>query len=274
MSTRSAIARHVGGDAWSGVYHHWDGYPTALGKTLWDLYHGFFGGDLSTMLTELIDAHPAGWSSINGADFRVAPGYIDNNELKASEAWYMHEILHPPECFCHGDRNEEPMPIDQNDDAGMEWAYVFDEEHNMMAVLERVRDNGSHATGMFGTLGIDPETKEREDRWALRWVVNLERDEPPWTAVECGSNLERCHHLRWYHDDTICRRCDGIGFAASGGHRGDGSYPYPCSSNCVPETEAPEPLRSENPDPTWHLTPTTNGFVCGECNSTGKRRPE
>ena len=35
MSTQAAIARRHG-DGFLGVYHHWDGYPNALGKTLWD----------------------------------------------------------------------------------------------------------------------------------------------------------------------------------------------------------------------------------------------
>ena len=34
MSTRSLIARKTE-DGFEGTYHHWDGYPTGLGYTLW-----------------------------------------------------------------------------------------------------------------------------------------------------------------------------------------------------------------------------------------------
>lgn len=76
MSTRGCIARRDC-DGFAGVYHHWDSYPTALGKTLWDLSHGHFAGDLPGMLRTLIDEHPAGWSTINRADWSFAPGFVD-----------------------------------------------------------------------------------------------------------------------------------------------------------------------------------------------------
>jgi len=73
MSTRSCIARLTGPNAFKGVYHHWDGYPSALGATLWRLYRTVFDRNLERMLAFLIDEHPAGWSTINDADFSLAP---------------------------------------------------------------------------------------------------------------------------------------------------------------------------------------------------------
>lgn len=73
MSTRSAIARPTGPATFEGVYHHWDGYPSGVGKTLFDAFNGHFAGDLDAMLTLLIDDHPGGWSTINGADWNIAP---------------------------------------------------------------------------------------------------------------------------------------------------------------------------------------------------------
>ena len=61
MSTRGAIAR-LSGEGFKGVYHHWDSYPSGLGKALWDTYQKV--GVLDAMLDGLIDQHPAGWSSI------------------------------------------------------------------------------------------------------------------------------------------------------------------------------------------------------------------
>jgi len=38
MSTRGCVAIKTK-DGWQGVYNHWDSYPTALGKDLWDHLH-------------------------------------------------------------------------------------------------------------------------------------------------------------------------------------------------------------------------------------------
>lgn len=64
MSTRSVIARKSG-HGFTGVYHHWDGYPSGLGATLWEVRNKFYGGDTKRMLQYLIDLHPGGWSTIN-----------------------------------------------------------------------------------------------------------------------------------------------------------------------------------------------------------------
>lgn len=81
MSTRAVIARPAptpdNPDAFVGVYHHFDGYPTGLGATLYYLYRGHFARDGHAMLRTLLDEHPAGWSTIYG-DFAVKPGYIEH----------------------------------------------------------------------------------------------------------------------------------------------------------------------------------------------------
>ena len=174
MSTQAAIARRHG-DGFLGVYHHWDGYPNALGKTLWDLATGAIFKDLPTMLWALIDAHPAGWSSINGADFKLTPGY---DELGSGEPGAR------PQCYCHGDRHEAAQPVDQDEDGGMEWAYVFDEKTGTMSILKRVRsDSGRHAVGMFGTLGVHAGSGERNDQWTVRWAGPLSGEEPDWGTL-------------------------------------------------------------------------------------------
>lgn len=197
MSTRSCIAR-IKGDGFAGVYHHWDGYPTVLGTTLYQMAQRFRShepesGGVAGMLRLLIDQHPAGWSTINGADWSQEPGMreegFDNGK--------------GPECYCHGGRSEEGQLVTHADDMGMEWAYVFDERALTMAVVERVRLEGEHAVGMFGTLGANPETGEREDTWAIRAVVQLEGPEPDWSRIECGPNLERCCHVEGYHERLV-----------------------------------------------------------------------
>lgn len=47
------------------MYHHWDGYPSGLGQTLFNIRKDIFAGDTARMLSFLIDSHPGGWSTIN-----------------------------------------------------------------------------------------------------------------------------------------------------------------------------------------------------------------
>ena len=113
MSTRGCIARSTGEGTFKGVYHHWDGYPTALGATLWKLYHGHFKRDLGGMLTFLIERHPAGWSTINNADFKLPAGYQEAKYRKKrnGDDDYSKPIPHGPVCYCHGGRHEGASPI-------------------------------------------------------------------------------------------------------------------------------------------------------------------
>lgn len=162
MSTRSCIARVTGEGKFTGVYHHWDSYPTALGATLYHLYHNHFHGDLEAMLAYLIDAHPAGWSTINDADFTQPAGFEENGFHTSG-----------PHCYCHGGRHEDAQVITQDDDAGMEWAYVFDVEKRVMYVLERVyTDTSGHVLP-----GVCRQ------RWADAGTVELDKPAPNWAEL-------------------------------------------------------------------------------------------
>jgi hypothetical protein len=152
MSTRACIARKHG-DGFLGVYHHWDGYPTGLGKTLWAAAHE---RPLPDLLRLLIDEHPAGWSTINGANLDLSPGF---RELGDKVNFLDGE--RPAECYCHDDRHEEESSVTETDDMGMEWAYVFDEEIGAMNVLKRIGED-----------------------WTIRAVVPLDDPEPDWADME------------------------------------------------------------------------------------------
>jgi len=145
------------------VYHHWDGYPEALGKTLWDLYHGHFAGDLVRMLAVLIDEHPAGWSSIIQSDFSREPGYGRGPA---------------PACYCHGERSEtgKPLPLARAAASGCEFAYVFDPSTQTMTVLSSYT-NGHKMIGMFGQ--GDPNAE-----WATLAELSLNGPEPDWKRLE------------------------------------------------------------------------------------------
>lgn len=107
-----------------GVYHHWDGYPTALGAELFKLVNGKFKGNVGKMLNWAIDSHSAGWSTIMGS----------------SET-------HKPECFCHPKRKRRAEALGNwfthaNTEGDIEWLYIFDEQKRIMHVI----DNRTKAT--------------------------------------------------------------------------------------------------------------------------------
>lgn len=75
-----------------GVYHHSDGYPSGLGRTLWSLYHGYYEQDLARMKHDLIDRieAQAGWSTIMGVyvgcDPSLPPTWVESGEFSKTEA--------------------------------------------------------------------------------------------------------------------------------------------------------------------------------------------
>ena len=161
MSTRSMIARKTD-EGFQGVYHHWDGYPEALGQTLWQMYHQG-DKDLEGMLALLIDSHPAGWSSINGVDWTQPIGYV-TDYAKGRE-------MNAPQCFCHGDRAETVDQLfNQDTECGAEFAYAFEKdmekETDLMYIYEKQYDDGTHTMEMFGMTADD-------GRWALIKTLDL-----------------------------------------------------------------------------------------------------
>lgn len=127
MSTRAVIARTTGHEGeFKGVYSHWDGYPTNLGKRLWKIVRD---RGLANTLRFLIDEHPAGWSV-------------------AGE-----------ECYCHPKRDREPETAnwfthkDVGKDSDIEWVYVFDEENNRLFV----RDTGHDAEDIVDLAEPEPD---------------------------------------------------------------------------------------------------------------------
>ena len=168
MSTRGAIAR-VNGDGFKGVYHHWDSYPSGLGASLMNLYQGHFNRDLEKMLKELIDNHPAGWSTINDADFRLAPRYVEISKKDVTS-----DGKRGPECYCHGDRHEETQVVTEKNaaDIGCEWVYAFNDK-NQMVVLSSYNEDGKKMIGMFGMGNPDA-------RWCVKAIIDLDGTEPDW----------------------------------------------------------------------------------------------
>ena len=204
MSTRGVIARLVGAPSvdaplgaqspqFFGRYHHWDSYPSGLGQTLWELYHEQFQRNLEAMTRTLIDEHPAGWSTINGADFRLTAGFTepvagfaptgnsvegesqpveDNSQKEAASSQGVR-----PECYCHGDRSETAWNVTEKNAAGSgcEWAYTFvrgdTPQHDIMVILSSFRPSGRKMIGCFGQ--GDPKSV-----WQIIAIIGLQGQEP------------------------------------------------------------------------------------------------
>jgi hypothetical protein len=175
MSTRSIIARATGEGTFKGVYHHWDGYPTGLGKNLTEILVSPFANDLPRMLHALIDEHPAGWSTIVHKDFTLAPGYTwenvkhpscegksDAEYHAAMETYRTMPDMRRPQCYCHGERCEEAQTLTECDDANTEWAYVFDEDERVMHVRHRTKHRRQAST--FGTMSGESSSTTRVRR--------------------------------------------------------------------------------------------------------------
>ena len=60
-------------------------------------------------------------------------------------------------------------------------------------VLSSCCADGDKMIGMFG-MG-DPKAV-----WKEIGRVPLNEPEPDWDRIQCGENLERCHHVEGYHE--------------------------------------------------------------------------
>ncbi len=193
MGTRGCIARRTE-DGFTGVYHHFDSYPSGLGKALWRAFHGHFNGDLERMEKELIDDHPAGWSTVVEVDWSKPAGYVEYTKRSPDSSYRDFG----PQCYCHGDRHEDPGgPLTQAN-CGGEWVYVLgmvDGRPHMMVLT------GSE------TLGV------RSSIWgniaASLFLDQLE--EPNWSAIEKGE-LVGVRALQDVTDDALIAEAEARGF--------------------------------------------------------------
>ena len=181
MSTRGCIARLQKRDPleFKGVYHHWDSYPSGLGQKLFHIRNQEFKGDTAAMLKVLIDQHPAGWSTIVGADFDLRPGF-QGHQKADGKAMVMESR---PQCYCHGDRHETSSMVTERNAAasGIEYAYLFD--GSKMFIAGSFCGNGRKMVGMFG-LG------DAEAVWSVIAEVYLDGPEPDWETLDQVSSTD------------------------------------------------------------------------------------
>lgn len=179
MATRAAIARLLTREPlrWEGVYHHWDGYPTCLGRFIFESVRGQFQGDVAAFL-EYALSHDGGWS-------HIYPSAVIESDPAAPEGYrYGAEA---PQCYCHGyfAQRDAVLPGSKagwlegcschqlGEDAPcdplfIEWVYALDPEGRVMAVLASTRGKDGHC------------------QHALKAIVPLDGPEPDWEAIEAS----------------------------------------------------------------------------------------
>jgi len=118
MSTRAVIAQRTEGDKWEGVYNHFDGYPSGLGRKIWDNFQKIYAGetqtpeaDIKKFIEEVIKGHSGGWSTF------------------------------PDACYCHTrGETDSDMRIDSEnpDPLFHEYVYILNPEKKEMAILSSV----------------------------------------------------------------------------------------------------------------------------------------
>lgn len=181
MATRGAICSLTQDKkGFRGVRHQRYSMPEALGKQLWDLYHGHFEKDLEKMLGFLINDHPGGWSSIVGADFSLPASYQMSKERFG------------PMCLCHGRLSAPDHPITAKSvfEFNLAWTYVFNVEARELGIV--YNDLKSNLLAEKNTL-----------------ILDLEGDEPDWKMIRCGKNFERCEHLAAEHFPKLANTPSG-----------------------------------------------------------------
>ena len=219
MSTRGVIARWSKDGGFVGRYHHWDSYPSGLGKTLYEWAQRM---PLDRMLRLLLDEHPAGWSTIVGTDPTLEPGYVGEFNLErrctvcGMKVWehyrqyygkdgrpelpehfahvpedvYLLTDHHPepekfptdrrPRCYCHGDRNEPGDDVVTEQDASARGCEYAYVFDEKARTMTILSSYCRDGHKMIGMFGMgDPDAE-----WRTIAVVHLDGPEPDWHEIE------------------------------------------------------------------------------------------
>lgn len=136
MSTRSVIGVYnKDGATWKGRYVHFDGYPTGVGKWIYEEIRRHFADKIPDFFDKIM-AETVGWSCLCGSDFTKLPSWNDNIGGSWDEDF-------PPQSYrARGEDQGGPdgtfITSDSEDDIGTEWAYIWTENTSLIDVYERL----------------------------------------------------------------------------------------------------------------------------------------
>lgn len=155
MSTRSMVG--VGTPTnYQARYCHADGYPTGIGKALWENWHTTFQGDLQK-LADFILMTDYGWSMLAGTDFSLDPRwyeYAEWEQYNQHPRWY--DTRNPK---LRGDAWHITQDFDASD-SWLEWAYLIDLENNQIGVY-KIKQSGLKFVGTM-LANEEPDYQELE----------------------------------------------------------------------------------------------------------------
>jgi len=148
MSTRSLVARATGQDTFVGRYVHFDGYPSGVGRSLWNVCRRTFEGDADRMLASIIDDNVGGIDDIDERAFREGGKPVTRNGKVDADEYLLADA--------------------QAAQFGCEYAYVFD------------RVVGSVTMRILKPVSLHDESF----RWNCIADLPLDGPEPDWTALD------------------------------------------------------------------------------------------
>jgi len=131
MSTRGCIGVYTNDEhIWKAKYHHFDAYPTGLGRDLYSKLQFEFEWDLKVMM-DIILAETVGWSTIVGKHLKKTSAFREIGE-------YDEEDDRPLSYSARGETPQTPegdwVYGNDKDSSQLEWAYIFNLDKMTMDV--------------------------------------------------------------------------------------------------------------------------------------------
>jgi hypothetical protein len=164
MSTRSCIGRKTK-SGFEAVYHHWDGYPSGVGQTLFQIRKSHFKNDTKKMVNFLLSK--PGWSTIN-KDWDMPVAEMDSDKVEDGGPIYY-----------DASRADQELLTNKNaSGSGCEYAYIF--EDDKMHILSSVTMINGEKSKMIGMFGMGDENA----CWDLLATIDLNGDEPDWDEID------------------------------------------------------------------------------------------
>lgn len=210
MSTRSFVGSVDSTGTFRARYVHWDGYPTAMGKTLATMIARDGVLPVLDVLTEqrpgwssLLDSTPditrvdpdpeapLGSAAALAADFGPCGRYRDGGVVNVPGygcAYAVQKGGDSLDNWITGTLDPERASASVEQSTWCEWGYLLSED-----TLYVVRCD-AHPVLV---------TQVPLDRLAQ---VTSET----WVAIECGEQFEECSHYAWFHDETVPEESKGL----------------------------------------------------------------
>lgn len=94
MSTRSNIGMYLNEKHTSLIarYHHFDGYPTGVGRSLYHHLHKAYGGNYAAMMEYIVSAD-CGWSTLNDKDLRLPRVWCESYDRDGASLRFAKHVM-------------------------------------------------------------------------------------------------------------------------------------------------------------------------------------